>query len=228
MHLSCDPGVTLRQVRAPRVVRFTLWVRSGSWGGTWTRRGAELTGSLDPFDGLEYVHISHPIGLLTDEERVAVEVYALGGFEQINSALRGLSPMTSDLQDRIEAIRKAIRRFPLEEDARVTREVGAADIGLQESDEAPSLIGRPLHEAAFLSTSMKAVPPRSSIHDDPLDLDLRVPAGTPALAVGNLSEYPLERELLVIDARRVLVVESRKVDDRWRVYGEVLPEGGAW
>ena len=61
---------------------------------------------------------------------------------------------------------------------------------------------------------------------DLIDLELLVRAGTPALAIGQLSEYPLERELLVIDARQIFFVESKQAEDtsRWRLYGEVIPE----
>ncbi|WP_165763098.1 ADP-ribosyltransferase [Mycolicibacterium conceptionense] len=186
-----------------------------------------MTDFLDPFDGLGYSYLTHPIGQLTEEERTQIEWYALGGFDLINRALRGLTLMTSDLEERVSLIRSALHRFPLEFDTRVTREIGAADIGLSASDEAPQLVGRPLRDAAFLSTSMKPDPPRSPTHRDPIELDLRVPAGTPALAVGSLSDYPLERELLVIDARQIFIVESQKRDTkRWRLYGVVLPEGG--
>jgi hypothetical protein len=75
---------------------------------------------------------------------------------------------------------------------------------------------------------MNAQPPRSTARVDPLDLELLLPAGTPALAIGQLSEYALERELLVIDARQIFFVESRQDVDtsRWRLYGEVIPERG--
>ncbi|ORB85033.1 hypothetical protein B1987_15910 [Mycobacterium kansasii] len=56
---------------------------------------------------------------------------------------------------------------------------------------------------------MNVDPPRSTTHIDPIDLDLRLPTGTPVLAVGSLSEFPLERELLVVDARQLFIVDSR-------------------
>ena len=181
----------------------------------------------DPFGGLNFTQTRHPINRLTDRERGEVEAYTLGGFEQINGALRGRRLLTDALSESIDILRSAIRKFELDVDARVTREIGAADIGLRAASEAPSAVGRLFTELGFLSTSMKENPPRSPIHAEPIDLELRVPAGTYALAVGSLAEYPLERELLVIDARRVFVVHSRYNDvaDRWRLFGEVLPEG---
>ncbi|OIN79795.1 ADP-ribosyltransferase [Mycobacterium malmoense] len=182
----------------------------------------------DPFGGLAYRYIWHPISQLSDEERLEIEAYAVGGFQRINAALRGDVHMTAQLLQRIETIRAALHRFPLETDVRVTREIGAADIGLARAADAPTAVGQPFYEAGFISTSMNEDPPRSTTHIDPLELDLRLPAGTPALAVGRLSEFPLERELLVIDARRLFIVESRwnARTRRWRLYGDVLPEGG--
>ena len=181
-----------------------------------------------PFGDLAYRYVWHPIDQLSDEERSEVEAYAVGGFQQINAALRGHAQMTPQLQQRIKIIRLALRRFPLETDTRVTREVGAADMGLTSADDAPSTVGHPFDEAGFLSTSMNENPPHSTTHIDPIELDLRLAAGIPALAVGTLSDFPLERELLVIDARRIFIVKSRwnVSTRRWRLYGDVLPEGG--
>lgn len=183
----------------------------------------------DPFGDLDYRFIHHPINQLSDEEQAEIAVYtAAGGFERVNRALRGHASMTPELERRITLIRAALHRFPLDVEARVTREIGAVAIGLTTAADAPTAVGRLVNEAAFLSTSMRADPPRSTAHIDPIDLDLRLPAGTPALAVGSLSEYPIERELLVVDARQIFIVQSRwnASTQRWRLYGDVLPEGG--
>lgn len=187
-----------------------------------------MAASPDPFDNLAYEFIRHPIDQLGDEERAEVEAFTTGGFELVNGALRGHISMTPSLQLSIDTIRGALRRFPLEADMRVTREVGASDVGLATADAAPAKIGRKLYELGFLSTSMNQIPPHSTTHTDPIELDLLVPAGTPALAVGSLSDFPLERELLVIDAREIFIVDSRvnAVTRRWRMYGRVIPEGG--
>jgi hypothetical protein len=184
--------------------------------------------SQDPFDDLAYTYVWHPINKLSDEERAEVESYTTGRFQQINGALRGHISMTPSLQQSIDTIRAALRRFLLEADTRVTREIGASDIGLSTAADAPTMIAQKLYDGGFLSTSMNETPPYSTMHADPLELDLLVPAGTPALAVGSLSDFPLERELLVIDAREINIVESRMNADtgRWRLYGQVLPEGG--
>jgi hypothetical protein len=187
-----------------------------------------VAASPDPFDDLAFRSIRHPIDQLSADERAEIEAYTTGGFELINGALRGHISMTPSLQQSVDTIRSALQRFPLEDDVRVTREIGASDIGLSMADAAPVKVGRKLYDLGFLSTSMNQTPPHSTTHTDPIELDLLVPAGTAALAVGSLSDFPLERELLVIDAREIFVVDSRvnPVTGRWRLYGRVVPEGG--
>lgn len=82
----------------------------------------------------------------------------MGGFQRVNDPLRGHAAMTVDLQHRIAAIRSALRRFPLEEEVRVAREIVAADAGLSSVNDAPTLVGHPLDEAGFLSTSRTQAP----------------------------------------------------------------------
>ncbi len=135
--------------------------------------------------------------------------------------------MTPDIAESIDTMRLAIGKFPLDHQMRVTREVGATEFFGMDSaaDAARQAPGRLFTECGFLSTSMNEDPPRSNGRIEPIDLELLVPVGTPALAIGQLSEFPLERELLVIDARRIFIVESHQVAaSRWRLYGEVIPE----
>jgi hypothetical protein len=181
----------------------------------------------DPFGDLPFRQIRHAINKLTPLERGEVEAYVVGGFEQVNAALRGFRPMTESLSASIDTLRSAIRKFELDRDARVTREISATDIGLSAATEAPSAVGRAFTELGFLSTSMNENPPHSSIRPEPIDLDLRIPAGTHALAIGSLATFPLEHELLVIDSSTIFVVHSRYngVTCRWRLYCRVLSEG---
>lgn len=190
--------------------------------------GYRSIGDGGPFSDTPFRHVRQPLDRLTDEERTAVESYALGGYERINSALRGFRPMTPDIEVAVGVLRTAIGKFPLQDDVRVTREVSASAFKLETADLAPQVVGRAFRDEGFLSTSMDAHPPRSTGRPNPLDLELLIPAGTHALAIGDLSEYPLERELLIIDARLILVVDSQHMvaTSRWRLYGEIVDEEG--
>jgi hypothetical protein len=109
---------------------------------------------------------------------------------------------------------------------RVTREVSGHVFGVIDEASAELLAGQAFDEPGFLSTTMAEQPAHSSAHIDPLTLDLLVPAPTPALALGELSGTPLEREMLVIDARRFNIVACRydQATMRWRIYGLIEPE----
>ena len=125
-----------------------------------------------PFDDLPFSQLRQPLNQLSDEQRAQVEAYTLGGFEQINQALRGHRPMTEALSQSIETLRSALRKFPLDTDARVTREIGASDIRLTTANEAPSTVGRRFTELGFLSTSMSENPPHAPQYTpNPLRVD---------------------------------------------------------
>lgn len=166
---------------------------------------------------------------LTQQERVAIESFATNNYERVNAALRQLREMTPDIQHEVDVIRAGLRKYPLDHDVRVTREVSGAVYGIVGPDAAEAvedIIGQVFDEPGFMSTSMAATPAHSERHEDPLTLDLLVPAGTPALAVGELSEYPMEREMLLIDARQYEIVGARydQAQKRWRLFGLVDPE----
>ena len=137
---------------------------------------------------------------LTAVERDVIEAYALGGHERVNGAMRGQIPMTPELERRIEIIRSGLRRYPLPTTVRVTRETEAAIYGIVDEASARDLVDAQFSEAGFLSTCGVAVPPHSTLHVDPVILELVVPQGVPALRLSQLAEIREEREVLVIDA----------------------------
>ncbi|WP_433525317.1 ADP-ribosyltransferase [Nocardia pseudovaccinii] len=161
---------------------------------------------------------------LNDTERDVIEAYALGGYERINQAMRETIPMTDELDRRIEAIRSGLRKYPLPQTVRVTRETEAAIYGLSDEASARALVDVEFREAGFLSTSGAAIPPHSKRHIDPVILDLIVPVGTPALRLGELAEIPEEREVLIIDARSYFIVDVAfdAARSMWRIYAVVM------
>ncbi|MFD4460617.1 ADP-ribosyltransferase [Nocardia sp. NPDC058480] len=166
------------------------------------------------------------LDLLTAVERDAIQSYALNGFERINKALWDQIPMTDALVQRIDAIRSGLMKYPLPTMVRVTREDEAPNMGIVGVESAYSLIDRKFTHRGFLSASGATNPPRSRRHRDPVILDLLVPAGTPALRLGDLAEIPDEREVLLIDARSYFVVgvtwdEARSM---WRIQA-IVTEG---
>lgn len=174
----------------------------------------------------EVALVGQGLGRLTPSERAAIQAYAFNGFEQINQALWGAIPMTRTLERRIETIRSGLRKYPLPMMVRVTREAEAETFGIVDEESAHELIYREFTHRGFLSASGAVVPPRSTRHTDPVILDLLVPAGTPALRLGELAEIPDEREVLVIDARSYFVVGVAMDPARnmWRIQA-IVAEG---
>ncbi|WP_196222001.1 ADP-ribosyltransferase [Gordonia sp. 135] len=135
--------------------------------------------------------VKSPLEILTEHERSVLQSYAISGHNRINAALRGDIEMTPEIEHLVATIRSALRRIPLKASVRVTRSVDAQALAGVEP-------GRQVRFPGFLSTSMAPEPPTAS----PLDhqvMDLLVIAGTPAVALGELAEFPLEKELLIID-----------------------------
>ncbi|TLF52901.1 hypothetical protein FEK31_27345 [Nocardia cyriacigeorgica] len=188
---------------------------------------SSVTDENDLFDGVplaEAALAGQNLDLLSSSERDAIQSYALNGFERINRALWEQIPMTPTLAPLIDTIRSALMKYPLPAMVRVTRETEAHIFGIADDDSARALIYREFTHRGFLSASGAANPPRSRRHVDPVILDLLVPAGTPALRLGELAEIPDEREVLVIDARNYFVVgvgwdQARSM---WRIQAIVV------
>ncbi len=174
----------------------------------------------------EVALVGQGLGLLTLSERDAIQAYAFNGFEQVNQALWGVIPMTPALARRIDTIRSGLRKYPVPMMVRVTREAEARTFGIVDEESARALVYREFTHRGFLSASGSAVPPRSTRHTDPVILDLLVPAGTPALRLGELAEIPDEREVLLIDARSYFVVGVARDPARsmWRIQA-IVAEG---
>ncbi|MFI9507259.1 ADP-ribosyltransferase [Nocardia sp. NPDC052566] len=149
---------------------------------------------------------SQSLDRLTDSERDVISAYAHNAFQDVNDALWGQIPMTTALERRIKIIRSGLAKYPLPQTVRVTREAEAAAYGLVDEESAAALIDAEFTHDGFLSTSGTPVPPRSLRRRNPVILDLLVPTGTPVLRLGELSPVPREREVLLIDARRYVVL----------------------
>jgi hypothetical protein len=123
-------------------------------------------------------------------------------------------------RESIERIDEAVHLQPVPEDVLVVREVFPDTFDRRISE----LEGTVQEDLSFLSTALTAGP----VYDPtrPVALHLRVPAGTPALYLGDVSEAPGEQELVLGRGVRYRVVAPpRRIGGRWHVYAEVLQEG---
>lgn len=166
------------------------------------------------------------LDLLTAAEKNWIHAYSVSAYENINQAMRGQIPMTSALEHRIATIRSGLAKYPIPFAVRVSREIDSAAYGIADNASPLDLLYSEIEEPAFLSTCGLESPRRNLRRTDPLIMDLLVPAGTPALRLGELAEIPDEREVLIIDARIILVVgvhydPTRKM---WRIEAVVVKE----
>ncbi|MGW5519991.1 phage minor capsid protein [Nocardia africana] len=186
-------------------------------------RGGGGDGGGDDFDRIPIANIHNDLSKLTEAERDALESYGLIG-ESLNQKLRENQPLSTAFADMASNLRSALRKYAVPETVRVTREVDAGVYGITDNASAQNAVGRIFHEAGFLSTAMAANPPRNTRRPNAAILDLAVPRGTHAVALGELAEFPAERELLVIDARsiRIVGVSFDQDKNRWRLRGYVV------
>ncbi|MBF6181270.1 ADP-ribosyltransferase [Nocardia otitidiscaviarum] len=161
--------------------------------------------------------------LLTPEESGAIRAYAYNFFEQINSALWDGGERSPLVARYIDLIRSGLAKYPLPEQVRVTREAVAADFGIVDEESAYALVEEEIRHRGFMSTCGLAYPPRSVRHRPAVIVDLIVPAGTPALRLGDLATVKEEREVLLIDARSYFIsgVEWDEARSMWRIQGFV-------
>lgn len=201
---------------------------TGSDGG-----GADYTEFLQVFESVPFANeytLASNHGDLTFEEEQTLRYYASGAYAYINSYLRGLSLMTEvpseyEIDSEIAVIRSALLKSPLVEAVRVSREVDGLSIGVTDEASAVAAIGGTFDELGFMSTSMTKHPP-SLVPPDayPVTLELLVPAGTPARALGQLSYFSdHEKELLIIDGQTVQIdfAQYDKSAGRWRLLGRI-------
>jgi hypothetical protein len=176
--------------------------------------------------------VRHPdLSKLTDDEEQAIAYYATSGYRPINQALRGHEPMTAEVRALADEIHAGLVKYPLERTIRVTRTTELDQFDVSRYEDLPSLVGVDFTEPAFLSTSLAPIAPPVIFRANPIYLEVAVPQGTPALAIiGKLVEpgQEAEQELLVIDARQLVVVrvalDSSIQPPRWRMWVQV--EGG--
>ena len=151
---------------------------------------------------------------LPDDQRRSLYEYttdppARPSYVDFNSVLRGQKAMTPELEKGIFAIDEALAGSPVTDALVVSRGTGYSHW----TDDPTELIGEHLSESAYFSTSLGS----AAFFDTPAVLHLRVPAGTPALYLGKISEFgETERELLL----------GRSID--YRVDRVVLGENGQW
>jgi len=202
--------------------------QGGQGGGSGDQGPPTAGGAEEPEDWFQQVplagaSIEYPdYSRLTEDEKTWVSYYASLGHRQINEALAGNVPMTDELQEIVDTIRGALRKYRLPRATRLTRITELSDLGVTDLDDIESLVFQVRTEPRFMSTSVLENPTQVRPYRQPVILDIIAPEGTPALRIRDQLVEPgqeFEREVLIIDARVYDIVgvafDPRR--NRWRV-----------
>ncbi|MFB4301422.1 ADP-ribosyltransferase [Actinomadura sp. NTSP31] len=142
-------------------------------------------------------------------------------YQEMNGQLRSGGPIDPEVQRHLDEIDQALAGNPIPEDVMISR---GTDLGHLDMD-APDMIGQSFGDPGYLSTSLGG--PAGAFAGKDAVLHMRVPAGTPALWVENVSAFGGgERELLLGRGMTFHVDDVIFHDGQWQIYGSFLPPDG--
>ncbi|MEV5607862.1 putative T7SS-secreted protein [Streptomyces sp. NPDC052225] len=143
-------------------------------------------------------------------------------YKEMNGYLRGNTDLgTPDVLRNIENTDKALAGTPVPQDITVVRGTGTSHMGAEAPDD---LIGRQFTDDGYMSTSLGDNGAVGGFGGSDAILHLRVPEGTPAMWMENVSKFGMgERELLLGRGTTYQVTRAFEENGQWHVYGEVLP-----
>lgn len=152
---------------------------------------------------------------LTPSERSTLHAYTDNAYDRINPELRagGTPPETREID-------RAIAKGKTTEDVVVHRGVKRHDF-FAKLDRGESVAGNIVEERAYVSTSLN----RDKAFDGRYRLRIRVPKGSEALWVGDLSAHSEELEAILPRGTRLYVVDATKTSNgEWKVECLLLPK----
>ncbi|MFC4020408.1 ADP-ribosyltransferase [Micromonospora sp. GCM10011542] len=203
-----DPAdLPTRPPGQPEPQTFASNADGAAWGrDTWAQAQADL--SPNQADALRWYTGEKPPGASPWPP----------DYKDINGALRGQSPMSPELSEVVTRIDESMNLRPVPENVMVTRETGLNAFNCDPAQ----LVGSTQHEPAYLSTALGPDPDFAP--HKPVVLHIEVPAGTPAMYVDGVSDFPAERELL-LGRGQTYVIDSAEYDaaGRLHVRGRIVP-----
>jgi hypothetical protein len=195
-----------RQREAPDAtapVEFATNEAGGAYGqAVW----GDAAGALDAGEADAFRNWSRETGPIT--------------YREINGSLRGLEASTPAVREQIDRLDAGLTHQPVPEDLVVTRQVDSAAAFGQSPERTKGTIQA---DAGYLATTLG---PRGLDHPDADTLiRLHVPAGSEAMYMGSLSEFPSETELLLARDAHYAIDEVKWDDDLdlWVVNATLLP-----
>ena len=177
----------------------------GGGGGKEDEDGGSNTDDLVEAELKIEDHQQTYLDRMSETKVEAIDTYTAGGHAEINKILRGGPPPPPELDDeerelvevRTERIISAIERAPgIPEEITVYRGANLKSLGVK-GDEWESLVGKELYDEGIISTSFDRQQAADFASGNEVLLQIRVPAGTKGLALGQISNFPQEREFLL-------------------------------
>lgn len=143
---------------------------------------------------------------LTPEQEQAVRDYSVTAYHDMNECLRTSQNCTAETNARNGQLRDALR--PLGEPVTVFRSTNMAHLGgAQSIDDLERLAGFDISDNGFSSTSLD--PSVTEIFGD-VDMQIEVPAGTPAIFTGSRAAIQDEQELILGPRTQFRVLEVNR------------------
>jgi SPP1 gp7 family putative phage head morphogenesis protein len=165
----------------------------------------------------------------TAGERQTLKSYTGSSYSSWNSHLRSTGGKPTSYADAYKKIDSAMAKQPIPEDVIVHRGIGSTygdnpfGLGghrLGESDDLTQMIGSVQVDWGYMSTS---VGKEAAFSSNPIQMKIRLPAGTPAAYVQAFSNYSSERELILARGTHLFIHNAYKSGGKWIVEAEVVP-----
>jgi hypothetical protein len=161
---------------------------------------------------------------LSPEELAAVDRYVGGGYFSHNDELRGVVPSgtyvdPTQMPKDLDVLDAALRAQPVPEDVLVHRGVAEDAFG----SPLDQLKGTVQQGEGYMSTWVGTPTSGPSGGRHPVQLNIRVPQGTPAIYIPSVAGRRGEQELLLGRGLRLYIHDVRRVGQRWVVDAEIIP-----
>lgn len=161
---------------------------------------------------------------LSEDIQEQVRLYTGGGYKGTNRTLRAGGQFTGAngkvQREMVQAIDKGMKLSKTVEDIDVSRVFTLDAFGGKTPD---SLIGKVFSDKGYLSTAVGKPP--SGPFNSQVTMQLKVPAGTPAIWTRPISQFKSERELLLNRGTKI-IIDSATLNERtgkWLIEAHIAP-----
>ncbi|WP_411815758.1 ADP-ribosyltransferase [Gordonia sp. SND2] len=151
---------------------------------------------------------------LTGKYRRHVEEYTGPSHRDINNWLRRSrgdldAELRPDLRAKVKSLDAVLQKRPTTEPIELTRTVGLDAFKLTRGEDLVKVEGSPRREHGYMSTSRMPDGGNTKDYKKPVRLTVKVPPGTPAAVIEDVSKYAGQGEVLLGRGLKYILVGSR-------------------